>query len=371
MQQVIYKGRHAALHLVEVLRRTGCKRMMLVCGSSFRRLSIRADIDALEAELVPFSDFSPNPLYEDVCKGVALFRSRKCQAILAVGGGSAMDVAKCIKLFGGMPPGTDYLDEPFSDSGIPLIAVPTTAGTGSESTRFAVIYRDGEKQSVQHDSILPDYVVLDGSVLYGLPDYQKKCTMLDALCQAIESMWSVHSVDASRVCASAAIGTILTRWEDYLNGDADAAEDMLSAANLAGQAINVTQTTAPHAMSYKLTSLYGLPHGHAVAVCLPEVWDYMLHHPDPCADPRGRYHVAENFRHIAAAMGCETAEQAVALFRKMLMKMEISGPAPRELEKELDILAGSVNPERMKNNPVLLSTQVCRAIYGRILKGEN
>ena len=81
---------------------------------------------------------------------------------------------------------------------IPFLAMPTTAGTGSEATRYAVIYYDGKKQSVTHDSVVPDVAILEPKVLKTLPLYQKKCTMMDALCQGIESWWSMNSTDESK-----------------------------------------------------------------------------------------------------------------------------------------------------------------------------
>ena len=284
MQKILNGYPNIAVALDEV----ASKRYMLVCDSSFQFLPIK---DCFKPAVV-FNQFTSNPLYEQVCKGVDLFNDNRCDAILAVGGGSTIDVAKCIKLYCRMDPSRNYLDQECSDSHIPLIAVPTTAGTGSESTRYAVIYYEGKKQSITHESIVPNYAVLEPSLLKSLPLYQKKCTMLDALCQGIESLWSVNSTDESMVFSKIAIETIMYHWHGYIedNSDEDARYIML-AANYAGRAINITQTTAPHAMSYKLTSLYGLPHGHAVALCLPEVWMYMMEHPEKCIDKRGAEHL--------------------------------------------------------------------------------
>ena len=110
----------------------------------------------------------------------------------------------------------NYMQQEYIDSGITLIAVPTTAGTGSESTCHAVIYYEGEKQSISHTSIIPNYAILEPSVLETLPVYQKKCTMLDALCQAIESWWSVNSTEESKEYSRKAILAIKENWEEYI-----------------------------------------------------------------------------------------------------------------------------------------------------------
>ena len=347
-----------------VLHEIGSKHYMLVCDSSFPFLSIK---DAF-SPAVMFDQFTPNPLYEDVCKGVDLFNQHQCDAIVAVGGGSTIDVAKCIKLYCKMDSSQNYLQQEYRDNGVPLIAVPTTAGTGSESTRYAVIYFEGKKQSVTHESIIPNYAILEPSLLTTLPLYQKKCTMLDALCQGIESMWSVNSTDESRVFSKIAIDLIMHHWHDYIEqNSADDAEAIMQAANYAGQAINITQTTAPHAMSYKLTSMYGLPHGHAVALCLPEVWMYMLEHPEKCIDPRGKEHLEFVFEWLGQIMGCDSPYKGLMMFRSIMFSLDMPKPESKNRDAELDILSKSVNPERLRNNPVELEEETIHEIYNRIV----
>lgn len=132
-----------------------------------------------------FNQLTPNPLYEDVVKGVEAYRNNQCDVIVAIGGGSSIDVAKCIKLYSGMDNIKVYLEQEYKENDVTLIAIPTISGTGSESTRYAVIYSEGKKQSVTHDSIVPKYAVWDYRNLVTLHLYQKKCTMIDALCQVL------------------------------------------------------------------------------------------------------------------------------------------------------------------------------------------
>lgn len=359
MSQIIYEGYK---ELPMVLSNIGAKKLFLVCGRSYDKMELKDFIEQTDIEIVRFSDFSPNPLYEDICHGVDLFNKDKCDVILAVGGGSAIDVAKCIKLFCRMDHSKNYLDQEMADSGFPLIALPTTAGTGSESTRHAVIYYKGEKQSIFHDSILPDYAILDPSVLKNLPLYHKKCAMLDALCQAIESWWSVNSNDESKTYSRIAVDIICKYWKEYIFDNTEsAAKNILYAANYSGRAINITATTAAHAMSYKLTSLYHIAHGHAVAICLPIVWNYMLEHIDDCIDPRGRDYLQSIFNEIEQYIN-ET------YFRKLLYEMDIAYPISENRVKDIELLTKSVNPVRLKNTPVALNSEVLHNMYERIVR---
>lgn len=362
--------------LPEIIKEVGCRRLFLVAGRSLQSLDIKAVIDALPVkELVLFSDFTPNPLYEQVCKGVETYQSSNCDTILAVGGGSAIDLAKCIKLAVLAEEGNAAIIPPLVskrvliDGGmIPFIAIPTTAGSGAESTHNAVMYYEGAKQTVTNDGVLPDYAVLEPSVLKTLPLYQKKCTMMDALCQGIESWWSVNSTEESYEYSRKTIELIMANWRKYIfeNDDKAAAQVML-AANYGGRAINITQTTAAHAMSYKITSMYKLPHGHAVAVCLPEIWEYMLGHVDNCIDSRGRAYLTGVFDLIAKSMGCANPAQAIRMFRQMMTEMDLRNPMSGNKE-DLDVLSTSVNPVRLKNNPVFLSVLMIEKLYYRIVK---
>jgi alcohol dehydrogenase class IV len=364
MQKII-SGANAHKEIENILKSLKSKKYMLVCDSAFEFLEIKDYFKGLDIPKVVFSDFTVNPLYQDVCKGVELFNSEKCDTIVAVGGGSTIDVAKCIKLFCKMDNTQNYLEQEFKDTGIPLIALPTTAGTGSESTRYAVIYYKGEKQSITSQSIIPDFAVLEPSVLKTLPIYQKKCTLLDAFCQAIESWWSVNSNDESREYSKIAVESIVKNYKEYL---ADPTDDILSeimtASNYAGRAINITATTSAHAMSYKMTSVYGIPHGHAVAIGLPHIWEYMIANPQNCIDSRGEEYLLKTFNDIAVSMGCSDATQAVARFKELLKELEIEGP--KATKEELDLLTASVNVGRLKNNPVALSKEVLYDLYLKI-----
>ena len=364
--------------LPDLLKGIGVGKLFLVTDSSYPFLSIRATIEALEVpEKVMFSDFTPNPLFEQVCRGIELYRSSGCGAILAVGGGSAIDVAKCIKLAVIAEEGAKALIPPLvlqrlpaDGSGIPFIAIPTTAGTGSESTHNAVMYYEGAKQTVTNDAVLPDYAILEPSVLQTLPLYQKKCTMMDALCQGIESWWSVNSTEESRGYSRKAVELIMENWKGYIfDNDPAAGSQVMVAANYGGRAINLAQTTAAHAMSYKITSMYGLPHGHAVAVCLPEIWEYMLSHPGKCVDPRGERYLSEVFGEISSSMGEASPEGAVRAFREMMALMDLRNPVAESGKRsgDLDILSRSVNPIRLKNNPVSLDSEVLLSLYSSIL----
>ena len=363
MKQNIYIGKTQDFLHKEL---SGFKKTMLVCDSSMPFLYINEYIKALP--LITFNEFTPNPLYEQVAKGVEVFKETGCDSILAIGGGSTIDVAKCIKLYSKMNEDDLYLNQEYKDTKIPLIAIPTTAGTGSESTRYAVIYYKNKKQSVTHESIIPSGVILDATLIQTLPLYQKKCTLLDALSQGIESWWSVNSNEESVIFSKETIKHIIKNIYEYINHPTkQLCEEILIGANYGGRAINITQTTGAHAMSYKLTSLYGLPHGHAVALCLPDLWEYMIHNLDKCIDKRGGDYLKGVFEEIAKALDCQTVPHAINKYRQILTDLDIKKPLSKNRKEDIEILVNSVNPTRLANNPVKLDEEAIKNIYEKIV----
>ena len=303
------------------------RRIFLVCRGSFDRLDLAPYINALDP--VRFSGFTPNPKMEEVMDGVEVFKASGCDTILAVGGGSPIDVAKCIKKY--------------SESDAPIIAIPTTSGTGSESTHFAVVYENGNKLSVAAPDLLPDIVILEPATLKNVPEYTRKATMLDALCHAIESHWAKKATPESKGYAEKAIELILKYKDAYLANEEEGNRGMMEAANLAGQAINISTTTAAHAMCYKITSMYGFQHGHAAAICLPEVWKYI-------DDNSGI-----------------TREEFVGIITDLGMEYPVSS----DPEADIEILADSVNLQRLSNNPVMFDRDQLVAMYRNIIRSAK
>ena len=323
-------------NLINYIKKFSPKSILLVHGKTFYRLTVAKIFDGLQT--VHFTDFKPNPLIESVEAGVEVFRENNCDMIIAIGGGSAIDVAKGIKLN--------------AAQNVPFIVMPTTAGTGSEATRFAVIYKGGEKQSITDLCMIPDAIYFDAEPLKILPPYQRKATLLDAYSHAAESYWSINANDVSRAFAKEALRIIVALYENYFDGKTGDAENisLLYASYLAGKAINISQTTAGHAMCYKLTGLFGISHGHAAALCNAGLWQYMQ--------------ASDAVKELTQVIGDKT-------FRELLIRADLIYPFEcKDLDSTLEVLTNSVNPVRVKNFPVPLPQDVIRKIYRAILLGE-
>ncbi len=367
-QQEVFTAEDGYPALERFFLQTGAAHIFLVCGRSICRLALDAFFQALPRRtgirVTRFSGFQPNPQYDSVVEAVRQFREEECSLVVAVGGGSAIDVAKCVKLYAELDPSRCYLEQEPAPNGIRLLAVPTTAGSGSEATRFSVLYRNNRKLSITHDMCMPDAVLLDPAVLDSLPEYQRKSTMLDALCHALESFWCVHATEQSRGYAGQAIKDIFSNLEGYLQNTAQGNAGMQQAAYAAGRAINITQTTAGHAMCYQLTSRYGIAHGHAAALCVSVLWPDMLQRMDSGAETENLQRLRGALQGIAVAMGCGTPEQAAVRFQRLLGELRLGvPPIPRE---EIAALTETVAPERLRNHPIRLDSAAIESLYCKI-----
>lgn len=379
--QIVLGKKNLKEELKSFFQEHSFQRIFLVAGSSFSKLPIGKELQDLFSELgiafYHFSDFRANPRLEEVEEGIQAFSAFRGDSILAVGGGSALDTAKCIKLFTGLSKEKPYPEQEFQENGIPLLVHPTTAGTGSESTPFAVIYQDGEKCSVEHESIYPKYRIEDSRSLRSLSLYQKKATLLDALSHAMEAIWSKYSNEDSRAYGQKAISLILMNYKAYLSleNEKDAKnlggavalegpseqvlEDVAEAANLAGKAIAVTKTTAGHALSYKLGSIYQLPHGLATAMVNRALYPFMCREKSRMTDP-------ENLLFLAKCFSAETEEEGAKRYLEILEDLEIL-PNLSVKEGDLENLVAAVNPERLSNHPIALREEDIGLLYKEIL----
>ena len=361
------------LELDNWLHENACKTVLLVCDDSVKYMeSFNQHLKKVEnsgVKIKPFKDFKPNPQYESVLKGVETFRKEHCDSIIAVGGGSAMDVAKCIKAYANMSGNGDngeYLKQEITANNIPFLAMPTTAGTGSEATRYAVIYFEGKKQSVTSDTLIPQTVLVNPDALKTLPMYQRKATMMDALCHAIESFWSVNSTDESKEYSKKAIKNVLAYMDGYLQNTDEGNAGMLMAAHTAGKAINITQTTAGHAMCYKITSMFGCAHGHAAILCDRILYPWMIENTDKCIDPRGYEYLTQTLDEIGWAMGCTNAEKGAKKLQQIFISLGLE--VPKASDGQFCELTVSVNPVRLKNHPIALDDAAIKELYHKILR---
>jgi len=190
--------------------------------------------------------------------------------------------------------------------------------------------------------------------------------MCDALCHAIESFWSVNSTDESKEYSRIAIQGILENMDGYIDNTEKGNAGMLKAAYMAGKAINITQTTAGHAMCYTITSLFGFAHGHAAILCDRVLFAWMIDNMDKCIDPRGKEYLKNTLDGIGQAMGGVDAQYGAEKLSEIFEVLELTVPEVSEMQ--YSELKTSVNPVRLKNHPVQLDEGTIDTLYHEILR---
>ncbi len=322
-----------------------------------------------------FFEFETNPKLEDIKEGIRLFRENKSDLVLAIGGGSVIDVAKSINVLAANPGNPlDYIKKRklLQNKGKILVAIPTTSGSGSEATHFSVVYISKEKYSLAHEEfMLPDYSIIDPELTMHLPKHITATSGIDALCQAIESYWCINSTEESKRYAKEAIQLAINNLEAAVNNPSEKSRELMSkAAHLAGKAINITQTTAPHAISYPMTSYFNVPHGQAVALTIPEMFIYNADvTKNDLLDKRGVNYVKLVMNNLAKMVGCKDIEDAS---KRISSLMRSIGLETRLSELGIDhkgmkiIIQNGFNPDRIKNNPRRLTEETLRNILNNV-----
>ncbi|MDE2613089.1 MAG: iron-containing alcohol dehydrogenase, partial [Burkholderiales bacterium] len=285
-QPLLLVGAGSAARLGEAIAGFAHRRLLLVTDATVMRLALAAPLlDALRAarvDCVVFDAVLPDAPIPVVEQGLALFRAEACDGIVAFGGGSVIDTAKVIGLAAANRKRPRELAGYFRGrhGPVPIYAVPTTAGTGSEVTVAAVISDpdEGRKYVVADTRIVPDMAALDPRVMVGLPSDITAATGMDALTHAIESYLSGWATLHTDRLARAAVATI---WQQLPRAcrdgaDLEAREKMALASTWAGLAFTRANVGNVHALAHQLGGRYHVPHGLANAILLPGVLRFSL-----------------------------------------------------------------------------------------------
>jgi alcohol dehydrogenase len=263
--------------LAELIASKGWKKGVLVCDPFFAKSGFSHEIEkyAKGAIVEVYSDITPNPHVEEVDACAELMRKTCADFAVSLGGGSSLDCAKAacaIARTGKSVTAYHSGGEKLPDSGIPLIAVPTTAGTGSEVTCVSVLSdaKRGVKTPISSTVLYPTIAVVDPELTLSVPQKVTASTGLDVLSHALEGFWSKNHqpvCDALALHAARLVfDNLMTAYEDGAN--LTARENMCEASVIAGLAFTLPKTAASHACSFPLTSIYGIPHGEACAFTL-------------------------------------------------------------------------------------------------------
>ncbi|WP_053760228.1 phosphonoacetaldehyde reductase [Streptomyces sp. AS58] len=365
-----YVGRGSAERLGDALAQLHVKRLLVVHGrTSYERSGAHRFITALSGrhEVEHFDGVQPNPGIEQIRAGITTMRRFGPEAVIGIGGGSSLDVAKAIAVLAEQRRSPeDCLRHPEVITEVrrcALVLMPTTAGSGSEMTQFATVYVEGRKRSLDVDQARADLALIDQDLTESLPLGDSVSTGLDALAQSIESYWSVAATPASQTLALDALGRLLPALalaaDTGVFSDPRVRTELAHGASLAGAAINISRTTAAHALSYDLTLRLGLAHGTAVALHLPWLLERHARLTDPdCRHPQGSAAVRdavadiENIAHTQAGRGVrQLTEQLLALAGRPTGIEQLALPADRWLAPMTAALASG----RAANNPCVLT----------------
>jgi alcohol dehydrogenase class IV len=343
----------------EFIETNNSKKVLLVTGKkSFFSSGCKSVIDKIDSNIdfIRFFEFDENPNISDLKKGIQLFNDKQCDSLIAIGGGSVMDMGKLISLLPFRPLQDISSIDNYAKSNkrtVPLMCIPTTAGSGSEATHFSVLYSGGVKYSISNPTLIPDICILNPKYSYTTSSHQRAISGLDALSQGIESFWAKNSTEESRQYSKEAVSLIWNNLYDSVESNSfDAHKNVFKGAHLAGKAINISKTTAPHALSYYFTEKHNIKHGQAVALTLPRV--YYLNRLQALKSNDKK--IQNIFVQLDKIL--EIKNNPSYVIEKFIKKLNIEIDFLKlgiDLKNELEIIKLMVNFDRFENNPFQIS----------------
>jgi alcohol dehydrogenase class IV len=361
-----YIGTEGVTYLDNYLKENKFNKVLIFSGnSSFQNILKNTKLSECLRNLdyFNFSNIRPNPCVNDLNKGIDTIQKYEFDAIVAIGGGSVIDFAKIVSFFVAQQSSIeDFLvKKPEKIQALkPFIAIPTTSGTGSEATQFATFYSNKIKQSLDFPEVRPTCIIIDPAFTKDLPKHITASTGVDAFCQAVESYWSVKSTEESRNLAKQAILLIKESISKVVNDPCEGSREKIAkGAYLAGKAINITRTTACHAISYPMTSHFNIDHGQAVALTLTKIFEFNLCIDEKtCNDARGVKFVKDRLMDLIQILNCSNKEEMVNTVNQLFIDINLEPKLSNHGVKKNDfkiILDQGFTPSRMKNNPRLIN----------------
>lgn len=374
----VIAGPGSIRQLVPMVEGFGAKAPALfVDGGVLKSGAANTAIDALKksfAGTVVVDDVPPEPEEGQVRAIYDRLAKQNVDAVVAIGGGSVLDAAKMISVMLTNPGYyNDLTDkEAIEHKGLPVVAVPTSAGTGSEATPNSIILIP-EKQlkvGVVHEYFLPGNVILDAKLTRSLPPHVTAATGLDAFCHCIETLMSKKRSPFSAVFSLEGLRLITKSLRRaYADGnDMQAREDMLLAAFYGGVAISCSSTVAVHALSYPLGGSYRIPHGVSNAIVLPHIMAYNIDAIPELLDDLAKAMGIERDWMDDTALAESLVNEVFALVRDCEIPDGLGGYGVGK--EDIDTLAEAAYSVRrlLDQNPKDMSIEDIRLIYAQLLK---
>jgi alcohol dehydrogenase class IV len=307
-------------------------------------------------EIKLFYKKSEIPILEELIEIIKDIKNFKPDLFLAIGGGAVIDYAKIANVVDIRPDLAELIVNyiyPFKKKYTKLAVIPTTAGSGAEVTSNAVIYVDGIKHSFESELLMPDHFFLIPEFLISAPNKIKASSGFDAIAQALESLVSRKSNDKSVEYASKSLRVSVNSFISFINEpNMKNATEMSIASNLAGKAISISKTTAPHAASYPFTSLFNISHGHAVSLFFEKFFKFNYENIDKSEtsfDLKKRFDLIFNLFDVQDINGFISK---ISLIKKSANLEDDLTKFNIDIIKSSEVVLKGINLLRLVNNPV-------------------
>ncbi|MBC8302899.1 MAG: phosphonoacetaldehyde reductase [Pelagibacterales bacterium] len=377
MKQETYIGLESITNIESLINKIKPQTILIVSGkNSYIETGLDKYFSLIlkDFNTIIFNNFSTNPKIEDCIKGIDILKNNQIDLIIGVGGGSCIDMSKQINILAAQnqPDIIKIIKDNalIMNKGLPLIAIPTTSGTGSEATHFAVTYINKKKYSIAHTNMLPDYAIIDPKFTYKTSQQLIATCGFDALSQSVESYWSINSTNESKKYASKSMSLIIDNLFNASKGNKEAKNSMSEAAHLSGKAINITKTTAAHAISYPISTYFDIPHGHSVALTLGCFFIINAQiTKENILDTRGKEYLVATMNELFKIFKEKDAQGCKKFWYNFMKKNKLETNLTKLGIKSKDDISKIINntdPIRIINNPVKVDKKIIENIFNEL-----
>lgn len=368
-------GKNCLDELSFLFEENNFQKILIITGkNSFKKSGAKIKLEKLLQKKILRTFFKENDYPElNELKGfISVITLFKPDVILSIGGGAVLDLAKignCLCLeddyVSKIKNGSLTITKKFTK----VIAIPTTAGSGAEVTSNAVLYIDKVKYSVEGKNIMPDYAFVDPELVLSLPKSLSASSGFDAMSQAIESLFSKKSNDESVKYALKSLEYSHNYIESHVNQKTFlTAYNMCNASFFSGKAINISKTTAPHAVSYPFTAYFGIKHGHAVSLTLTDFIEYNFL-KKKYSD--AKFDLNERFKLIFETFKVNDLQDWIAKVNKILYNIDLETNFSKlniSSKNTIEKVVSNINVQRLNNNPVPLTVNSVKEILLKKIK---
>lgn len=350
-QKIISTGK-MNLEFQKILKKLHVTKILIVADATYEKSDLKNWFENMPFQYAEFNTFSIIPTYEEICMGVKLFLREQCDAVIAIGGSSAIITAKGIKMFAALDQEEDYLNQVIVSSQVPCICIPTMTGAGCEANGSVIFMLNGRRECRKHESCRPSYLYYEPKLLDLLSDYEKRSSLAEAMMHCVDMMWAVDATEESITYAEKAFHLLYDNTMQYLRGEESSYSRMQLGTFYVGKALENRKGTAVQDMAFWFAEKCKIAQGQAGMMLVPSVYQMLV---EKFSEEQESFILQEKLDRIRDMIypGANKKSDVKKQFEFLLRILKFQVPEYIG-EEEVSILSKQVEEDRIEEYPICI-----------------